>query len=153
MKRLILLLLVITLVATSLSSCGSEPDAYDLLCEFTAAYGVEGIVYSPIIPEGNAGYIGGGLVEKLYVFSGTFPQNYAIFINSRLSGFSECGVFVCNSSDAVDMVEEMCLERIRLLAGGENHTFIKISDMTVFYSTMQERERAEKIWREIIRQN
>ena len=150
MKKFILLLLVV-FTFTTFASCRREPSAQDLLSKFVDVYGAEGVIYSPKISEGNEGYIPDGLIERIYIFSGNFPDNYAIFLNSRTTDFSECGVFVCDDGESLLSVEEMCLERIKLLCGGEGRGFVRISGMTVFYSTMQERERAEKIWREIIR--
>lgn len=150
MKRLISLLIVFALVF-GLYSCKGERDAHRLLKEFITVYGAEGVIYSPNIAEGESGYIEKGFLEKIYVFSGNFPDNYALFLNTHPISPAECGVFVTDNADEIAMVEEMCLERIRLLSGGGEHAFVKISGDTVFYSTMQDRERAEKIWREIIR--
>lgn len=151
MKRLLSLLFVFILVCSSICSCQRQADAYGLISEFVTVYGAEGIIYSPAVPEGEDGYIPDGLVEKIYVFSGRFPENFAIFLNSHPLAPAECGVFVCDGADSLAMTEEMCLERIRLLSGGEDHAFVKLNGMTVFYSTMHDRERAERIWREIIR--
>lgn len=151
MKKIILLLLVLLVFLNNLTSCQKEPDALDLLSEFVGVYGARGVIYSPKISEGNQGYIPDGLIERIYVFSGDFPENYAVFLNSRTSNFSECGVFVCDDGKSLLDVEEMCYERIKLLCGNDGRGFVKISGTTIFYSTMQERDRAEKIWREIIR--
>lgn len=151
MKRLILLLLVFMFIGSSLCSCAQQADAYELVNEFVTVYGAEGIIYSPGFSEGESGYIPEGLIEKIYVFSGRLPENYAIFLNSHPSEPSECGAFVCESADTLAMIEEMCLERVKLLSNGGDHAFVNVSGMTVFYSTMQNRDRAEKIWREIIR--
>ena len=151
MKRIILLLILFVMLMTSLFSCGREISAYDALTEFVRVYGAEGVVYSPEIPEGREGYIPDGLVERIYIYSGRFPENYAIFLNSRTEGFFECGVFVCDDADSLLSIEEACRERIRLLSTGGVQGFIKISRMTVFYAVLDDRDRAEKIWCEIIR--
>ena len=150
MRKLVSFLLILIFTATSLFSCTEKADAYQLLSEFVKVYGADGVIYSPEISEGEPGYISNGMIEKIYVFSGDFPTNYAIFLNSRLDDFSECGVFICNSSDSLAMTQEMCLERIKLLSNGGEHAFVKVHRMTVFYSTMQDRNRAERIWHEII---
>ena len=151
MRRLLSFLLILSLFISSLSSCKAEPSAYDMLSEFVAVYGAEGVIYSPEIPEGASGYIPDGLMERVFMLSGKLPENYAVFLNSRPSGFSECGLFVCEDANMLMGMEESCLERIRLLAGAKDSAFVKVSRSTVFYSTMSDRERAEKIWREIIR--
>ncbi len=150
MKKTIAAILFIAALM-SFISCGRERDAYEMLSEFISAYGAEGVIYSPKVPEGDDGYIRDGFIEKVYVFSGRFPDNYAIFLNSRPDFSSECGFFICPDAEMLGMVEEMCLERIRLLAQGDNRAFVRRSGSAVFYSTMQDRERAEKIFSEIIR--
>ena len=151
MRRLLSLLTVLSIIATLLCSCNAEPSAYDMLSEFIAAYGAEGSIYSPGIPEGESGYIPDGLMEKVFMLSGKLPENYAVFLNSRPSSFSECGLFVCEDADMLLRMEESCLERIGLLADANDSAFVKVSGNLVFYSTMSDRERAEKIWRELIR--
>ena len=151
MKNNIFSLLILLAFLLNLTSCAQEHDALDLLSEFVDAYGADGVIYSPKIAEGNAGYITEGLIESVYVFSGDLPENYAIMLSSGTESFSECGVFVCDGGEDLLSVEEMCLERIKLLCGRDGRGFVKISGMTVFYSTMKDRERAEMLWREIIR--
>ena len=150
MKRILLLFTVFSLIF-SLMGCREERDSYALLSEFISAYGAEGIIYSPSLGEGEDGYIRDGLIEKIYVFSGRFPDNFAVFLNSRPDFGSECGVFVCLGAEQCAMVEEACLERIRLLGRGNDCAFVKRQGNTVFYSTMTDKERAERLWREIIR--
>lgn len=150
MKKIISIILVISF-CTLLFSCGKQPDAYEILGEFISAYGADGIIYSPALSEGETGYIPEGLVEKIYVFSGRFPDNYAIFLNSHPESGSECGVFVCDDVEMLLMVEEMCIERTLLIGQGSDRSFIKKSGNSVFYSTMQNKERAERLWKEIIR--
>jgi len=150
MKKLILLFLSLSLIVT-LFSCKREESAYDMLSEFISVYGAEGVIYAPRISEGNEGYISAGLIEKIFIYSGRLPDNYAVFLNSRTADFAECGIFVCDDTDSLLNIEEMCRERVKLLTGGGKYGFVKLSGMTVFYSCLQDRERAEKIWREIIR--
>lgn len=151
MKRAISLILLIILLVHTLSSCEAERDAYEIVRDFVSAYGAEGVIYSPRFTEGEEGYIRDDLVRKIYVFSGRFPENYAVFLNSRLDFSSECGAFVSSDAEMLGMIEEMCLERIRLLSEGGSHAFVKRSRNLVFYSTMKDRARAEKIFSEIIR--
>ena len=150
MKKLVCIILFISLFF-GLCSCEKKQDAYGMLWEFVRAYGAEGVIYSPAVPEGDDGYISEGLIEKIYVFSGRFPENYAIFLNSHSDYGSECGAFVCENADMELMVMEMCLERIRLLGRGRDIAFVKRGGGVIFYSTMRDRDRAEKIWRQIIK--
>ena len=151
MKRLLSIILIFIMLCSLLVSCGSEVRAYKILKEFITVYGAEGTIYSPEIAEGNEGYIPLGLIEKMYLFSGDFPENYAIFINPYTSDFSECAVFVCDDADTLSAIVEACFERIRLLTGEGDRAFVKMNGNVVFYSTMRDRKRAEIIWREIIR--
>ncbi len=134
-----------------LASCSPERDAYAMLCEFISAYGAEGVIYSPHIPEGQDGYVYEGLMSKIYLFSGEFPENYAVFLGGRTDYSSECGIFICRDADMLSMVEEMCLERIRLVLSGSDNGFVKKSRNLCFYSAMSDKACAEKIFKEIIR--
>ena len=151
MRKIVAIISLLTILCLSLFSCESRRDAYEIIDSFVSAYGAEGIIYSPKINEGDEGYINSDLIRKIYVFSGRFPENYAIFLNNHTDFSSECGAFVCSDADMLNMVEEMCLERIRLLSGGEDHAFVKRSRDVCFYSTMKDRARAEKIFSQIIR--
>lgn len=133
-----------------LVSCETEQSADGILREFISTYGAEGVIYSSERTEGEVGYLPKETLSKIYIYSGRFPENYAIFLNSHAGYGSECGVFVCDDADMRLSVEEMCLERIRLLSGGEN-AFVTRSGNTVFYSTMQNRGRAEEIFKKIIK--
>ncbi|MBO7196799.1 MAG: hypothetical protein J6V80_05715 [Clostridia bacterium] len=151
MRKIVILLLCVSLLCPLLSSCRADPDAYSMLSSFINTYGAEGTIYSPNIHEGNPGYVYDGLMEKIYLFSGDFPTNYAVFLNGRTDTTSECAIFVCSDAEMMAMVEEMCLERIRLLSFGGDHAFVKRSSNICFYSTLQDRARAEKIFSQIIR--
>lgn len=151
MKKIISFTLAVAILCLALSSCEERRDAYSMLHGFISAYGAEGVIYSPVIPEGEQGYITDGLIEKLYIYSGELPDNFAIFLANRTESFSECAIFICRDADMLAMVEEMCLERVRLLSAGRTNAFVRKSRMLVFYSTMQDRSRAERLFSEIIR--
>ncbi len=150
MKRLISILLLPTMLL-SLFSCGEQKNAYSLLSEFVSSYGAEGIIYSPEISEGHDGYIPDGLVEKIYIYSGRFPDEFAIFLNSHPDFGAECAVFICRDAEERATVLEACFERLRLLGRGSDTAFVKRQGSIIFYSTMKDRKRAEELWREIIR--
>lgn len=151
MKKVIVLIIVSAVLVSMLSSCTEQRDAYEMLTEFITAYGAKGIIYSPRIGEGEVGYVPDGLVEKIYVFSGRFPENYAIYLNSRADLPSECGIFVCENAAMLSMMEEACLERARLLVQGGDYAFVKRQGSVVYYSVMHDAERAERLWHEIIK--
>ena len=151
MKKLLSIIIILTLLTSGLCSCRKEKDAYSILYEIVSSCGWEGVIYSPSIAEGNDGYIRDGLLEQIYLFSGDFPEDYAVFLNSHPDFFSECGVFICSDAEMIGMVDEMCIERIRLLCQGDTRGFVKRSRNIVFYSTMKDRKDVEKIFNETIR--
>lgn len=149
MKKIALMLIPFILLST-LCACQSEVSADQMLRDFLSAYGAEGIIYSSECVEGDEGYLPAEMLDKIYVYSGRFPENYAIFLNSHADYGSECAVFVSEDAEMRLSVEEMCLERIRLLSGGDN-AFVARSGNVVFYSTMQDRAKAEEIFKKIIK--
>ncbi len=149
MKKIISLALIV-FITLSLCACSEKRRADELLSDFVAAYGASGIIYTPWVEEGCDGYVSEGLTERIFVYEGKFPENYAVFLNSHTDYASECGVFVCRDAEEMGRVVEMCGERVRLLGRGNDKSFVTRSGMTVFYSTMSDRTRAEKIWRSII---
>lgn len=150
MKRFLTVLLCL-ITAMTLTSCRGERVAHELLSDFVSAYGAEGIIYTPTAKEGEDGHVTSELLDKIFVYEGEFPENFALFLNSHVDYASECGVFVCESVEERSRVEEMCAERIRLIARGSDKSFISRSGLTVFYSTMTDRVAAEKIWGQILK--
>lgn len=151
MKRIFAFLIAVLLFLTSLTACKKrEIDTDAMLREFISSYGAEGVIYSSACLEGEDGYLSSETLNKIYVIDGRFPENYAIFLNSHTDYGSECGAFVCDDTEMRLAVEEMCLERIRLLCGKDN-SFVARSDNIVFYSTMQDRAKAEQLFKKIIK--
>ena len=150
MKKIIIILLVFTIVL-SITSCGADPSAESMLSDFVVSYGAVGVIYSPRFSEGEPGYITDGLFSEIYIYDGTPPENYAIFLNSYADYGSECAVFVCSDEAECERVVEACRERTSLLGRGEGMLLLR-SGYIVFYSTMTDAERAEAIWRKIIRE-
>ena len=142
---------VVFLLIFLLFSCSEDLDADKLLGEFIAAYGAEGVIYSPTVSEGDNGYIDEGFVDRIYVYEGEFPENYAIFLNSHPYFGSECGVFICANDYERELVTEMCEERIELIGRTDGVAFILRSGNVIFYSTFEDREMAEALWRKIIK--
>ena len=142
--------LMLIMLTLQLVSCGSAPDPVDMLRDFTEAYSAEGIIYYSEAREGEIGYLdpetGGILFRELE----QMPDCYAILLNSRSDYGSECGVFVSRGSLELEEISEMCERRMKLLRGGERSLLIR-SESTVFYSTLPNPERVEKLWRDILR--
>lgn len=151
MRRIVTVLLIISLCIGGLCSCEREVDPRQMLSDFISAYGAEGVIYSPDASEGEEGYIPKDLADRIYIRSGELPDDFAIFLNSRPDYGYECAVFLCDDAESLLMMEEACIERTRLLDGGGDRRLIIVSGKLIFYSTMKDKERAEKIWREIIR--
>ena len=148
MRRLICVFLTVFL-CFGIVSCGETRSASEMLFEFVSAYGAEGVVYRSDAEEWEEGYVEYDLLKKIYVFYQYFPEDFAIFLNSHADYGSECGVFVCRDGGEVSEVEEMCLERIKLLGRGDENSFVVREGRIVFYSTMSDSERARKIWQSV----
>lgn len=147
MKKLISLVLSAAILFT-LVSCSDDRTADELLSSFLESYGASGAVYSPRRAEWETGYIDSDLFHKIYELDSAAPQDFAIFLNSHTDSDSECAVFVCRDGAERMAVEEMCYERIKLLV--TDNGFVARSGNTVFYSTMSDKERAERVWKDTI---
>lgn len=149
MKNFVALFLS-ALLLFSLSGCGKEPSAEEILKEFVTAYGAEGTIYSPSRERQEAGYIPDGMMEKVYIFSGSFPENYALFLNDHSHKGSECGVFVCSDAEERERVTEMCIERASLVADSKESVIIIKSGRVIAYSTFEDQKRAKELLGKII---
>ena len=148
MRKIICLCLIFAL-CLSLVGCRNEQSAYDILSEFVSDYGVEGVIYSPSVSEGSSGYVTDGLIERAFLFTDGLGDNFALLLNSHIDRASECGVFVCSDDEEVRLAEEICLERVRLLSGEGG--FVKKRGRVVYYYVLSDPDRAERIFREIIK--
>ena len=148
MRRIICLCLIFAF-CLPLVGCREEQNAYDILSEFVTDYGGSGVIYSPSVSEGNPGYISEGLVERAFLFTDGLGDNFALLLNSHIDKPSECGVFVCSDDEEVRLAEEICLERVRLLSGEGG--FVKKRGRVVYYYVLSDPDRAERIFREIIK--
>lgn len=139
MKRVLILLF---LCIFAFCSCTETKDPTASLNDFVSAYGAEGIIYSTEIKEGKEGYISPDIAKTIF---GTtdLPDSYAIFLNTHLDYASECGAFLAHGD--LSEVISLCKRRIKLLDREGNHSFIAIYGDLVFYSTMTDKERAQKI--------
>ena len=144
MRRIISAALVLLLVF-SLFSCSPAPKAEEMLSDFLYTYGIEGIIYSPSIPEGGDGYITEELFDKIYIYEGSLPKNCAIFLNTRTDKYVECAIFVTESEEERAAITDMCTERIALIDKSGDSSFILRSGAIVFYSTLPDKERARSV--------
>ncbi len=126
-----------------LSSCTERQSVTEGLTEFVRAYGAEGIVYSTDFSEGQEGYIDSYLSARLFG-NDAADFTYAVFLNTHLDYASECGVFSVGYSERNSAIE-ICNRRISLLDPAASHSFVRIYPHAVFYSTMQNREKAERL--------
>ena len=138
MKRILILLFLYVFLLTS---CGKAPDITAKTQEFVTSYGASGTVYSTAFREGESGYISPDLEEKLFG-SEVSEVEYTVFLNTHLDYASECGAFLVDPSRRGAIIE-LCRRRISLLDPEGGHSFIRIYGGVVFYSTMQDRARAE----------
>lgn len=150
MKRFYLVIVLAAILLFSVS-CQKNINSHDLLEDFLESYGAEGIVYYSGAKEGEHGYITAELFKKIYVYSGNIPENYAIYLNAHADATSECGVFVIKDELMRDSIEEMCLERIRLLTHGDGRGWLGRYKNTVFYSTMTDPDRVKDIWKSTLK--
>ena len=149
MKKIFALILVAFLLF-SLVGCKNEPSAEEILTEFVRAYGAEGTVYSPNREMGEEGYVPEGMAERIYLYSGDFPGNYALFLNTHSHKGSECGIFVCSDAQEAEMVSEMCIERANLAANRKEDVVIIRSGSIIAYSTFEDSERVKELLSKII---
>ncbi len=145
--------IILILSVMSLSSCTAEPSAEKMIGEFKELCGAEGIIYSPRKQLGEEGHIPEDLTKKIYLYDGDFPRNYAILLNSHSHKGSEAAIFVCQSEDERQKVTEMCLERIRIVADKKENAVIIRSGNIIAYSTLEDKELAERLLYKIIRRS
>jgi hypothetical protein len=143
-------ILTLLSILFALTCCSNEPSAEEILNEFIYAYGMEGTVYSPSKESFEEGNISKELIEKIYVFDGEFPKNFAICLNSHSHKGSEVGVFVCSDENERAATVEMCLERMRLVAKNKEDAVLVRSGRIIAYSTLEEPKRAEELLMKII---
>lgn len=148
--RYAVLLCTISYFFFCFSSCSAQPSARSMLSDFCASFGIEGVIYSPEVKEGQDGYISRRLFSDIYLFYGAPPENYAVMLNSRTDISAECGVFVTENGAELAALTEMCRERLYALGAKDRGVVIE-SYGTVFYSTFDDGGKTREIWQTIIR--
>ena len=150
MKRLISFILCFMLLLT-LPACNQSPSAEKILSEYMSFFDMEGIIYSPNKMEGEDGFVSKGLTERIFIYEGEFPENYAISLNARSNYGVECGIFICKDGKELQRTLEMCLERVELLTGRADGGLVFRSGNILFYSTQSDKAASEKAIRKIIK--
>ena len=102
-------------VTALVTSCGESVSAYDMIREFSAAYGEIGTVYSPSVPEGERGFVREGLFESLYGDYLGSVSDYAVILHSDGVRISECAVMVAVSEYDALLLSDALFERIELI--------------------------------------
>lgn len=139
MKKLLLLPFLCLFI---LSSCSEPLPPNDLLAEFVKSYGAEGIIYHSEAKEGDEGYLSPQLA-RLAFGDRELPKSYAILLNIHLDTHTECGLFLIEGNKKELL--ELSASRTSILDPRGDRTYIAIYDSYVFYSTLSDRERAQKI--------
>lgn len=151
MKKISALFIFLSLIL-AVFSCGKEPPSAErLLSDFISSYGAFGVSYSEGVAEGEAGYIDGSFFSTLYGKEADFESDYAVFLSSSVSEVYEAAVFVTSDESSRLYIEELVSERLFLLAKmgfGESSLFL-VRGGVIFYSTLPDPERAERIWLDI----
>ena len=150
MKKLSLIMIILINVIFFVG-CAADVSAEDLLSEYLASYGVKGTIYSSGKQVHEQGYIGQEVLDKAFVYEGDFPNNFAICLNYRAAVGFEAGVFICDDADEVSAVTEMCEERLDAISNGKDKGIVMRSGKLIFYTTAEDREKAEDLFRKIIR--
>ena len=148
MKKTLSLVIMLLLVP-NLVCCHKEQSAENMMNDFLYSYGASGTVYSPSRSEGEYGYVTSELLNLIYVYDSDFPESFAIFLNPRSDYGSECGFFVAKGEDERERIVDMCEERLSLIARGDEG-FIITRGRVVFYSAMEDSERARRVAKRVI---
>lgn len=150
MKRLSVFFLLFAILL-SLGGCSERRGAREMLSKFADCCDVSGVLYSPDIKEGEAGYIDSGFFEALYDASPDPESDYAVFLSASLDKVYEAAVFVCFDESSAFYAEEICRKRLLMIEkmgyGGERVLIRRRG--TVFYSVMPKGVDSEAIWRDI----
>lgn len=156
-KRTIALLLALGML-TLLCACGRECDPVAFLNGFRDGYGIEGVLYSPTIPEGEVGYVDEPFYTRLFGADAPRPMRFAILLSPSLTEWYECGIFVCADGYDAIAVGEMCMDRLALVrsiadmtgAASGQRSCVRRYDTVVVYGFLRDIARAERIWKRLL---
>ncbi|MBQ1260956.1 MAG: hypothetical protein IIX96_02995 [Clostridia bacterium] len=147
-KRTVIFILCFSILIT-LSSCSERVSAEELIREFAAAYGTEGVIYTSSAKEGEEGYIDAELYRKLYDSEADFETDFAVMLSEGLDFIYEVGAFVAYDSSSALAALETVLMRIDFLSemGYAEAPVVIRRGNTVLYSTLPDKEGAERIFK------
>ena len=161
MKRVIVLIMIISLFFLSACSNGSTPQGvYE---SFVDKYGQlpVGTLYDSEKKEWEDGYVSDRLVESLYGCTRDGGEmehvlSFCVYLSSRSDEIYELGIFLCNSHSEAEQVAKMCLLRIdtvkeiRIKTEGEvglsslDGAFVRVSGKFCVYSIMPDNEASSR---------
>ncbi len=151
MKKILCFILSF-LTLLSLISCGGEPPGARVLLEnFADSYGASGIIFSPEISEGEAGYVDGDFFETIFGADADFESDYAVLLSDSVDSVCEAAVFVTRDDSSRMLAERLCRERLELISKmgyGKDSLLIRRGGV-IFYSTLPDAALAERIWLDI----
>lgn len=151
MVKRIIFLAALAVVLLSFSACGRDISALDFMTDFAASYPLEGEFYFSEANEEDSGYISKELFQKIYLTHGEIPEEFAIYLNSRPERGAECGIFKVREGGDTELIAEFCLERIRIISDRDTEGIVLRSGRYVFYSTLEDSERAKELFYRLIK--
>lgn len=141
-----------------LSSCSEKRSALSVMSEFRKAYSVGGVVYSPLIGEGQRGHSDEAFFVELYGEGSDSVSDYSVLLLSGIAGVGECAVFICYSDYDAILVSDMCYRRIEFLkslSGAVDTSFAEDAFVlrrgkTVVMCALADNDRGKSIWKKVI---
>ncbi|MBR2650419.1 MAG: hypothetical protein IKD45_02045 [Clostridia bacterium] len=156
-QRVFALLLIPSLLL--LTACRRRSvSASEMMSAFLSEYGIEAVIYTPSIPEGEEGYFSPDMFYTMYSRDTSAVSDFALIMLSRSVSLGECAVFVCyNTYDAIVM-SEACQRRLLLFssASGINvecyteDAFVKRHGNIVVMCALRDNTAAQRIWSGIL---
>ena len=151
MRNIFILLLVVSIIACSFSSC-SHADINPLatVTEFEREFMTGGRIYYSLASEGERGYV------KREMFDAIFPDGlpgceYSLLIYSSLSSVSELGVFKLEDRGKIPELISVLSTRIKLLSlFMEGESFIYEKGRVVAYGFFDNAEEAKKLLKSLL---
>ena len=151
--RIISLILLASVLALTLVSCGRNVDCYSLATEFGEAFGTVGTVFSPRVAETDSGYVSQTFFSVMYSEENIHSEDYAIWLCSRADASGEAAFFLAFSEWDAISIEGMLLSRIDLIGSvfgkGEgspaNGAFVMRSGKLVVMCATGDNERARTV--------
>lgn len=155
-RAALVFLLLLSIIC--MSSCQRSVEAYKLMTELCYAYGIDRVIFSPSVKEGEEGYCPDGFLDSVFGDISESVSDYALLFISDLFSVGECAILVCYSTyDAIAVTEAalMRLELLRTESGGLDISalegaFVERSGRTVILCALPDNDRARRLVRKII---